>query len=180
MNRSRVTTDHEEIRTWAEARNGRPAAVKRTKRGKDDTGMIRIDFPGYSGAKSLEPISWESWFQKFDDSKLAIILQDETAGGEQSNFNKLIARESVKDGHVDKTKSRRARKRGAASARSTKPRSTQPNGRTQSTQKRSHGEPTTQKRGHTTPAAAKRSTGTRTTKRAGSTSRTRQTASRQR
>jgi hypothetical protein len=118
MNRSRVTTDHDEIRAWAEARQGAPAAVKRTRRGKDDTGMIRIDFPGYSGAGSLEPISWEQWFDKFDQSNLAIILQEETAGGEQSHFNKLVARESVKGGRVDKTRSRRARKRASTGGQS--------------------------------------------------------------
>lgn len=54
--------------------------------------MIRIDFPGYSGEGSLEPISWDQWFGKFDQKKLALILQDETSGGEKSNFNKLVAR----------------------------------------------------------------------------------------
>lgn len=80
--------------------------------------MIRIDFPGYSGAGSLEPISWEQWFDKFDKSNLAIILQDETAGGEQSHFNKLVARASVKGGRIDKTRSRRARKRSSTGGRS--------------------------------------------------------------
>ena len=39
--------------------------------GKGDIGMIRLDFPGYTGADSLEHISWDDWFDKFDESGLA-------------------------------------------------------------------------------------------------------------
>ena len=45
---SKSTTDHDEIRHWAEARNGRTAVVKSTRGKGDYTGILRIDFPGYS------------------------------------------------------------------------------------------------------------------------------------
>jgi hypothetical protein len=51
---SKSTTDHDEIRQWAEARNGRPAVVKSTRGKGDETGILRIDFPGYSGSESLK------------------------------------------------------------------------------------------------------------------------------
>jgi len=89
------TVDHDEIRTWAEDRGGKPSHVVRTKRAKGDAGILRLDFPGYSGAGSLEPISWDEWFEKFDQSKLALAYQDHTARGQKSNFNKLVGRESV-------------------------------------------------------------------------------------
>lgn len=92
--RSRTLTDHEEIRRWAEERNATPAAVRNTERG-DEVGIIRLDFPGYSGAGSLEEIDWDEWFEKFDENNLALIVQDETAGGQRSNFNKLVSRDSV-------------------------------------------------------------------------------------
>ncbi len=57
---SQITTDHQKICEWAKERQGRPAAVKRTG-GGDDPGIIRIDFPGYSGGDSLEEISWEDF-----------------------------------------------------------------------------------------------------------------------
>lgn len=126
MNRSRVTTDHDEIRRWAEKRGGKPTAVKGTSRSKKDVGMIRIDFPGYSGAGKLSPISWDDWFEKFDESNLAMILQEETAKGQKSHFNKLVARESVEDeggkgAHVNKAKSRRAvRRAGEGGKRGTR------------------------------------------------------------
>jgi ferritin-like metal-binding protein YciE len=86
-----TTTDHDEIRAWAEARGARPACVRGTGR-RGDTGMIRLDFPGYSGSESLEEISWDDWFEKFDQQGLALLHQERTAGGQKSNFNKLVKR----------------------------------------------------------------------------------------
>lgn len=96
MSRANWTTDHEFIRQWAEERGGVPSVVKGTG-GDGDPGIIRIDFPGYSGEGSLEPISWEEWFQKFDENDLAFLYQDETASGERSNFNKLVRRSTVEE-----------------------------------------------------------------------------------
>jgi hypothetical protein len=91
--KSNTTIDHDEIREWAEARNGRPATVKRTA--KDGPGILRIDFPGYSGAESLKQITWDEFFKKFDESNLAFIYQDTTASGKQSRFGKFVDRGNV-------------------------------------------------------------------------------------
>jgi anaerobic selenocysteine-containing dehydrogenase len=88
---TKSTTDHDETKRWAEERDGKPAIVKDTRSG--DSGVIRIDFPGYSGEDSLEEISWDEFFRIFDESKLALLYQEETAGGEKSNFNKLVNRD---------------------------------------------------------------------------------------
>jgi hypothetical protein len=91
---SKTTTNHEEIRKWAEERNGKPSHVKRTG-GAHDAGILRIDFPGYSGEGKLEEISWEEFFEKFDEQGLALVYQEKTAEGQKSNFNKLVARENA-------------------------------------------------------------------------------------
>lgn len=93
---SQITTDHETIRKWAQERGGKPAAVKETHRGKDP-GIIRIIFPKsrYADDDSLEEISWEEFFEKFDEAKLALVYQEETAHGARSLFNKLIGRETA-------------------------------------------------------------------------------------
>ena len=96
MASSERTIDHDKIREWAEARGGKPATVKRTHT-EDDVGIIRIDFPGYSGKDSLEEITWEEFFEKFDESDLALIYQEKTAEGKQSNFNKLVKRSGDED-----------------------------------------------------------------------------------
>jgi hypothetical protein len=113
---TRTTTDHEEIRRWAEARDARPACVRGTGRG-GDTGMIRLDFPGYTGSDKLQEISWDEWFRSFDDNNLALVYQERTAEGEESNFNKLVGRETA-GARARSTKSSGSR-RGSASRRST-------------------------------------------------------------
>ncbi|HTV90438.1 MAG TPA: hypothetical protein VME41_15585 [Stellaceae bacterium] len=96
MAEAKITTDHDEIRKWAQARNGRPAVVRSTH-GKDGGGIIRIEFPGAPNARdeALEEISWDEFFERFDEAKLALLCQEETAGGDTSNFNKLIGRETA-------------------------------------------------------------------------------------
>ena len=91
---SHVTKDHDEIRRWAEAREAQPACVRGTG-GRGDIGMLRLDFPGFSGEESLEHISWDEWFDKFDERGLALLYQERTAGGAQSNFNKLVSSETA-------------------------------------------------------------------------------------
>src|SRR5712671_5962180 len=96
MAEAKTTTDHDEIRKWAEARGGRPAVVRSTH-DKGGTGILRLEFPDAPNAKddALEEISWEEWFEKFDESGLALLYQEKTAKGERSNFNKLVGRETA-------------------------------------------------------------------------------------
>lgn len=88
---SLTTTDHEEIRTWAEKNDGEPSSVKGTAKG-EHVGVLRLDFPGGAGEEDLEHISWDEWFEKFEDNKLAFLYQTEKASGETSTFFKLIRR----------------------------------------------------------------------------------------
>ena len=81
------TTDHDTIREWVERRAGTPACVP-----GDDEGELRIDFPGEAGDESLEHISWEEWFRKFDEKSLCFLYQEEKASGESSSFFKLLSR----------------------------------------------------------------------------------------
>lgn len=93
---ARATTDHEFIRHWAEERDGTPSRVKRTG-GGEDPGMIRIDFPGYSGRESLEPISWDEFFDKFEEKHLALLYRELRHDGELDRFNKLVDRDTVRE-----------------------------------------------------------------------------------
>lgn len=79
------TTDHQKIKSWAEERGGKPAAVKGTGSG-DDPGVLRIDFPGYTSEESLKEISWEQFFAKFEKERLAFLYQEETEDGGASRF----------------------------------------------------------------------------------------------
>jgi hypothetical protein len=86
---AQITTDHETIRQWVEERGGYPATVKRTSRG-EEPGILRIDYPGYSGEQSLQRISWDKFFEKFDAQDLAFTYQTGS-----SRFSKLIKRETA-------------------------------------------------------------------------------------
>ncbi len=104
---SKTTTDHNVIRKWVEDRGGHPATVKGTG-DANEPGLLRIDFPGYSGEGRLEPISWDEFFKKFDEKNLAFLYQDQTRDGEESRFFKLVTRETArsKDEGKGKGKSR--------------------------------------------------------------------------
>ena len=99
---AQATTDHKSIRKWVEERGGWPATVKGTERGDEKAGMIRVDFPGYSGEGKLERITWDEFFRKFDEKNLAFLYQEETDSGERSFFNKLVSRETVKEREEEK------------------------------------------------------------------------------
>jgi hypothetical protein len=86
---TQTTRDHETIRRWVEERGGKPARVRGTGN-NGDPGVLRIDFPGGAGEDELEHISWDEWFQKFDEQGLAFVYQDEKASGEGSTFFKLV------------------------------------------------------------------------------------------
>jgi hypothetical protein len=116
---SKTTVDHDEIRSWAEERKAEPACVRGTG-GKGDIGMLRLDFPGYSGEQSLEHISWDEWFDKFDEQNLALIYQDTTAAGEKSNFNKLVSRETAESAAPKRASASTPRRTGRVSAASTR------------------------------------------------------------
>jgi hypothetical protein len=110
---SHALTDHDDIRRWAEDRGATPSAVRRTE-GRNDVGIIRLDFPGYTGRDSLEEIDWDEWFDKFDEKNLALVVQDRTSGGNTSNFNKLVSRDTIEQ------PSGRSRARKPTSSRSSR------------------------------------------------------------
>lgn len=98
---AKASTDHDEIREWAEEKGATPAIVK-------GTGILRFDFPGFSGEDTLKAIPWKQFFDRFEESKLALLYQDATGSGRDSTFNKLVHRDTVAQ------KGRRAVKRGSS------------------------------------------------------------------
>src|SRR4051812_39125558 len=86
----KVTINHEEIRRWVEERGGRPACVKGTERG--DSCLLRIDYPGFSGEDTLEPMDWDEFFDTFDENNLAFLYQ-ESKNGKPSRFSKFVSRD---------------------------------------------------------------------------------------
>jgi hypothetical protein len=77
---TQAITDHEEIRRWAEERGGRPARVLGSGDG-GDPGLPRIDFEDALPDPELERISWEEFFEKFKESRIAFLCQDRRREG---------------------------------------------------------------------------------------------------
>ena len=87
-----TTTDHETIRKWTQDRGGVPATVEGTEDDGEQVGILRLDFPNAkTDASNLSTISWEQFFEKFDEQNLAIIL-GENDGDTVSRFNKFVSR----------------------------------------------------------------------------------------
>ena len=84
--RSLVTTHHEVIREWAEARGGRPATVPNSEY-DGRPGRLRIHFDEENG--QLVDISWDDWFRTFDERRLNFIYQEDHTDGRPSTFFRL-------------------------------------------------------------------------------------------
>jgi hypothetical protein len=104
---SKTTIDHDEIRRWAEARGARPSSVKGTGEG-DDPGILRLDFPG-GEEEAFEEISWDEFFEKFEDNQLALVYQEQKADGEPSFFSKLVRREGAQKSKSKGSKGKKSR-----------------------------------------------------------------------
>jgi hypothetical protein len=90
--RAKTTTNHAEIQAWIEKREGQPATVKGTARQGETVGMLRVSFPGHGRDESLQEVTWEDFFAKFDQANLAFLYQDTTEEGGTSRFFKFVRR----------------------------------------------------------------------------------------
>ena len=84
-----TTTDHDEIKSWAEERGGEPAAVADTLSDGKKGALLRIKF---QDEDDLDVIEWDEFFEIFDRNELAALLQDETKDGSTSRFVKFVNR----------------------------------------------------------------------------------------
>jgi hypothetical protein len=77
----KMTTDHEEIRAWAEKYAGSPQLLDHPNATADTPG-IRLDFPGEDDDVFLseetppQDVTWEVFFEHFDQMKLAFMYND--------------------------------------------------------------------------------------------------------
>lgn len=107
MSSSDTTTDHETIKNWAEARGGRPSIVRTGGRGKGkgrSGGVLRLDFA--EKEENFDEVSWDEFFEVFEQSGLAFLYQDRTADGKESRFNKFITREGDAKGAARRSSGR--------------------------------------------------------------------------
>lgn len=88
MAESRKSTNHDEIKKWAEDHGGVPSIIKGTENDGGGEGVLRIHFPEKSNDNdTFEEVSWDEFFKEFENSKLALLHDPE------GNFNKLVNRD---------------------------------------------------------------------------------------
>ncbi len=71
----KVTTDHKVIRKWAKARKGWPAMIQRvTSAGVEIA--LSIVLPGCETGEVVRKLTWNEFFERFDQLKLTFIYQE--------------------------------------------------------------------------------------------------------
>ena len=74
---SKTTSNHDEIRQWAQRQGARPSQVRGTG------GLLRFDLG--EPDERLEEIDWDRFFEVFDGSNLALIYEPD------GRFNKFVS-----------------------------------------------------------------------------------------
>jgi hypothetical protein len=83
------TKDHEKIRRWAEERAGKPAVVAGTEE-EVPGGVLRIDFGARELDENLCEVTWDNFFQTFDQHGLRFVYEEATDDGEPSRFCRFV------------------------------------------------------------------------------------------
>ncbi|MCB8837709.1 hypothetical protein [Aurantimonas sp. VKM B-3413] len=87
MAHSKMVVDHDEIRSFAEKTGGKPSLVADTENSGKGPGVLRFDHGRDNDG--LEEISWDRFFEIFEEQELALMLDD---SGDNPNFNKFVSR----------------------------------------------------------------------------------------
>lgn len=93
MSSAKTTTNHDEIRKWAEKRGGHPAIVAATQDDGQPGGLLRIDYdePGGNDDTRLNRISWDEFFRIFDKNGIAFLYDPDS----DSRFSKFVEKEAA-------------------------------------------------------------------------------------
>ncbi|WP_440006977.1 hypothetical protein [Halomicrococcus sp. SG-WS-1] len=91
---SKITTDRETIRNWADERNLEP--VRRTTAGTEEP-SVRLVHDAETGRSGHEEVSWDEFFDRFEDEQLAFMYQEFDSVDDEVEFAEVIDRTSIDD-----------------------------------------------------------------------------------
>jgi hypothetical protein len=92
-----TTVDHARIRDWVKSRKGHPAMAHTQTIMGPASKLLRIDFAGWPTDPCFHSISWEEFFESFENAKLAFVYRGMKESGEPSHFCEFTARQPVAD-----------------------------------------------------------------------------------
>ena len=91
-----LTSDHDEIRRWAEKHGGHPAILDHPIARADKLG-IRIDFPGETHEVLMtekRAATWDEFFKIFEEQRLLFSYDDEPRGRDPSDWYRFEKRDA--------------------------------------------------------------------------------------
>lgn len=97
-----TTISHDEIRKWVETHHGRPSIIGDFNLNPESLG-VRIDFPGKKDEELLPEsvpvtdVTWNSFFQVFDDKNLAFIYSSHFDPADPLSSFKFINRDLINE-----------------------------------------------------------------------------------
>ncbi len=72
----KITTDRQTIKEWTKARKGWPALIRKmTAAGVEIA--LSIVFPGYEADEIVCRLTWDEFFDKFDQLKLVFVYEED-------------------------------------------------------------------------------------------------------
>ena len=83
------STNARKLSRWAEKHERHPATGKDTEHGNEHAGILRIAF---RDEDNLEEISWDDFFEKFDQADPAFLYRDKTKDAHASRFFQFVKR----------------------------------------------------------------------------------------
>lgn len=94
----KATINHQEIREWVGLNHGRPYLIDHPEAKADRKGL-RINFPGTMdeallGEEQLgKEISWDEFFELFDEQQLKFIYEEPVAGSDPTRWYRFENRD---------------------------------------------------------------------------------------
>lgn len=79
---SKFTKNHEAIKEWVEERGGKPIVEE------NEEITLLIDFDKKNKEKNY--VSWNDFFEDFDEEQLMFLYQDKTPEGETSYYYRFV------------------------------------------------------------------------------------------
>ncbi|NGX85294.1 hypothetical protein [Aequorivita sp. KMM 9714] len=84
----KTTDNHTTIKNWVEARDGVPAMTEGIANTSMAGKMLRINF--HNNKENLSNISWDVFFEIFDENNFQLLYDDRTIDGKKSNYYQFV------------------------------------------------------------------------------------------
>jgi len=102
---AKTLVERSAIREWTEARGGKPILMDVPDPAVGERSLIQLTFDQHAlnadhneGADPMTPgftlVSWDEWFEAFEDQGLALVVNDDLSEGRQIDY-RIMSREEA-------------------------------------------------------------------------------------